>query len=98
MFFWVFFALTSKLFYGKRFLLLLFGLYSTKSNNNYSINDSGIWNALLWAEEQNAIKTAMATNIQSLLEVYFSFFIHSLVLSYCEITMKLYHFGFEGGW
>lgn len=93
-----FFTSTSKL-YGKRFLLLPFYFYSTKSNYNYSINDSGIWNALLWATEQNAIKIVMATSVQSLLEVGFPFLIiHSLVLSYCEIAMKLYHFGFEGGW
>jgi hypothetical protein len=86
----------SKLFMVKGFLLFYF--YSTKNHYNYSINDSSIWNTILWAEEQNAIKITMVTSIQSLLEVGFPFLIiHSLVLSYCEIMMKLIHFGFESG-
>ena len=64
--------------------------YSTKSDYNYSTNDFSIWNALRWAEEQNAIKTAMATMHSELIGgvfpfPYYSFFSTELLSNYKEI-------------
>lgn len=60
--------------------------HSFRNGCNYSINNWNIWNALLQALEQSAIKM-MST--QSLLEVGFpSPLMCSVLLTYCEILMK----------